>query len=99
VKAASVSAELVVIQRAVEGACVLVELGRQGGLEDEDTGALVASVLTLAACRVRDLGRAVRGSMPVDLFVASHNEAVAGSDGKDFVLNATGTNAARGSKS
>ena len=97
-KSVSVSAELTVIQRAVEGAGVLVELGRHGGLEDEDTGALVASILALTACRVRDLGRLVRGSMPVDLFVASHNEAVIGSDGKDVVLNATGRNAAKRSK-
>ena len=37
VKAVSVSAELTIIQRAVEGAALLVEIGRQGGVEDEDS--------------------------------------------------------------
>jgi hypothetical protein len=54
VKAVSVSSELATIQRAVEGAALLVEVGRQGGVEDEDNGALVAAILALAAARLRD---------------------------------------------
>ena len=75
-KAVSVSAELTVIQRAVEGAALLAEVGRQGGVEDEDNGALVSSILTLASCRLRDLGRAARGTLPVELFWAQHNAAL-----------------------
>jgi len=62
VKAVSVSSELITIQRAVEGAALLVEVGRQGGVEDEETGALASAVLAIAACRLRDLGRAARGT-------------------------------------
>ena len=87
-KTISVSAELTVIQRAVEGAALLVEVGRQGGVEGEDTGALASAVLALTACRLRDLGRAVRGSLASELFVATHNEAVAGADCEDVFLGA-----------
>ncbi len=86
-KVVSVSAELTVIQRATEGAALLVEVGRQGGMEGEDTGALASAILALTACRLRDLGRAVRGTLPADLLVAAHNEAVEGADGEDLFLS------------
>ena len=94
-KSVSVSAELATIQQAVEAAGMIVEIGRQGGVEDEDTGALCSAILALAACRLRDLGRVVRGTMPVELFLASHNAAVEGSDGEDLILHPA-TTAVRG---
>ena len=85
-KRISVSAELAVIQKAVEGAALLIEVGRQGGVGDEDVEALASAVLALTACRLRDLGRAVRGTLAPELFVAAHNEAVAGADSGDVLL-------------
>ncbi len=85
-KAVSVSSELTTIQRAVEGAALLVEMGRQGGVEGEDTGALASAILALAACRLRDLGRAGRGTLRVEDFWAPHGAAVAGSDMEDLIL-------------
>jgi len=85
-KAVSVSAELTTIQRAVEGAALLIEVGRQGGVEGEDAGALASAVLALATCRLRDLGRAGRGTLRVEDFWAAHGAAVDGSDMEDMVL-------------
>lgn len=85
-KAVSVSAELTTIQRAVEGAALLVEMGRQGGVEGEDTGALASAILALAACRLRDLGRAGRGTLRMEDFWAPHGAAVDGSDLEDLIL-------------
>jgi hypothetical protein len=76
VKTVSVSSELTTIQRAVEGAVLLVEVGRQGGVEDEDAGAFVSAILALAACRLRDLGRAARGTLDAEVLWAPHNAAV-----------------------
>lgn len=85
-KAVSVTAELTTIQRAVEGAALLVEVGRQGGVEDEDTGALVSAILALAAVRLRDLGRAGRGTLDIEAFWAPHNAAVNDSEREDLIL-------------
>lgn len=85
-KAVSVSAELTTIQRAVEGAALLVEIGRQGGVEDEDTGALVSAILALAACRLRDLGRAGRGTLSVEDFWALHGAAIDQDEVEDLIL-------------
>lgn len=85
-KAVSVSAELTAIQRAVEGAALLVEIDRQGGIESEDSRPFVAAILALAACRLRDLGRAGRGSLDVETFWAPHNAAVDDSDEEDLIL-------------
>lgn len=71
----SVSSELITIQRAVDGAALLVEVGRQGGVEDEDCAALVSAVLALASCRLRDLGRAARGTLDLNSFWAPHSAA------------------------
>jgi hypothetical protein len=90
-KAVSVSAELTTIQRAVEAAGMLVEVDRHGGVEGEDSRPLVAAILALAACRLRDLGRAARGRLPVELFMAPHNDAVDGGDDEDLVLYAPPT--------
>ncbi len=76
-KSVSVGYELQTLEHAVEGALVLVELQRVSGLEEgEDIGRSVSPVLALVACRVRDLGRVVRGSMPADQFLAPHNDAL-----------------------
>ena len=85
-KAVSVSHELTTIQRAIEGAGLLVEVARQGGVEGEDTGALVSAILALAAVRLRDLGRAGRGRLPVELFWASHNDAESTDEAEDVIL-------------
>lgn len=87
-KAVSVSAELTTIQRAVEGAALLVEIGRQGGVENEDTGALVSAILDLAAVRLRDLGRAARGTLDIESFWAAHNTAVDDGKAEDLILYA-----------
>jgi len=86
VKAVSLSYELVAIQRAVEGAAVLTDLGRHGGLEGEDTEALVSAILALAVCRLRDLGRTARGTLDVEVFRAPHNTAVEVTGEEDVVL-------------
>lgn len=86
-KAVSVSAELTTIERAVEGAGLLVEIGRQGGIEGEDSGAFVAAVLALAAVRLRDLGRATRGTLGIEVLWAPHNAAVDGGEEEDLILH------------
>lgn len=85
-KPVSVSAELTTIQRAVEGAALLVEVSRQGGVEGEDTGALVSAILALAAVRLRDLGRAARGTLDAEVVWAPHNAAVEDAGDEDVVL-------------
>lgn len=85
-KAVSVSAELLVIQRAVEAAALVVEVGRQGGVEGEDTGALASAVLALTACRLRDLGRTCRGTLAVEQFRSAHNASVDDSSEEDVIL-------------
>lgn len=85
VKAVSISAELDTIQRAVEGAGLLVEVGRHGGVEGEDTGAFVSAVLALAACRLRDLGCAARGTLDPEVLSAPHNTVV-DAEAEDAVL-------------
>jgi hypothetical protein len=86
VKVVSVSAELTTIQRAVEGAALLVEIGRQGGIENEDSGALASAILSLASVRLRDLGRAARGTLDAEVVWAPHNAAIDDADGEDAVL-------------
>lgn len=85
-KAVSVPAELTTIQRAIDGATTLLELDRQGGLEDEDNRANVAAILALASCRLRDLARAGRGSLDVETFWAPHSSADPDDDNEDLVL-------------
>lgn len=87
VKAVSVSTELDTIQRAVEGAALLVEVGRHGGVEGEDTGAFVSAILALATCRLRDLGRAARGTLDPEVLSAPHN-VLADTASEDVVLHA-----------
>ena len=46
------------------------------GVEGEDTGVFVSAVLALAACRLRDLGRAARGTLDPEVLSAPHNTVV-----------------------
>lgn len=85
-KAVSVSAELSTIQRAIEGAALLVEVDRHGGVEGEDSRPLVAAILALTSCRLRDLARAGRGTLDLETFWAPHSAAVDDSDMVDLVL-------------
>lgn len=85
-KATSVSAELTTIQRAVEGAALLIEVDRHGGVEGEDSRPLVAAILALAAVRLRDLGRAARGSLDVETLWAAHSAADPDNEDEDLVL-------------
>ena len=85
-KAVSVSAELTTIQRAVDGAALLVEVDRHGGVAGEDVRPMVAAILALASVRLRDLGKACRGSLDVATFWAPHGDAADGSDEEDLVL-------------
>lgn len=86
VRAVSVSHELTTIQRAVEGAAVLIEIGRQGGLEGDDVGGFASAILALVACRIRDLGRACRGTLDTRVFSAPHNLPVEGHEAEDVIL-------------
>lgn len=88
-KAVSLSNEIITLQRAIEGAATLAELGRQGGLEDEDTEALISAILALVSCRMRDLGRAARGTLNVELFWAPHNAAIEVPGEQDVLMRLT----------
>ncbi len=87
-RAVSVSNELAVLQRAVEGASLLVEVARHGGVEGEESAPQVAAILALVSCRLRDLGRAARGTLDAERFWAPHNAVVepTDSDQEDLVL-------------
>lgn len=84
----SVSNELTVLQRAVEGASLLVEVARQGGVEGEDSAPQIAAILALVSCRLRDLGRAARGTLDAERFWAPHNAVVEPTDSgqEDLIL-------------
>ena len=75
-KAISVSAELLVIQRAVQHVADSLDVEKIDHPVSDDAQRQVVAVLNLVAIRLRDLGRAARGRLPVELFWASHNETV-----------------------
>jgi hypothetical protein len=80
----SVGSELLTLEHAIEGVAALVEVQRHGGLEEgDDIERGVSALLALVGCRVRDLGRVVRGAMPADLFLARHNESLGAMAGHD----------------
>ncbi len=87
-RAVSVSNELATLQRAVEGANLLVEVARHGGVEDEDSAPQVVAILALISCRLRDLGRATRGTLAAEAFWAPHNAVVesGAKDQEDLIL-------------
>jgi hypothetical protein len=76
VKAISVSAELLVIQRAVQGVADILDVENVGHPVSDDAQRQAVATLNLVAVRLRDLGRAARGRMPVELFWAPHNAAL-----------------------
>ncbi len=82
-KSVSVGYELLTLEHAVEGVAALVEMLRLGDLDDRDAERGVSALLALLGCRVRDLGRVVRGAMPADLLLAPHNEAMEAMKGDD----------------
>lgn len=86
VKAVSVSAELLLLQRAVQHVADLLDIEKIDHPVSEESQRQSAAVLNLVACRLRDLGRAARGRLPVELFVAPHNEAVDDSGAEDLIL-------------
>ena len=75
-KAISVSAELLAIQRAVQHVADSLDVENVDRSVSHDAQRQVVGVLNMVAVRLRDLGRAARGRLPVELFWASHNEAV-----------------------
>ena len=80
------SSEVATIQQVVEGAAALLEMHRQGGLAGEDLTGSAVAVLALASCRLRDLGRACRGTVQAEQLWAPHNAAVEGGDDEDVIL-------------
>ncbi len=88
VKAVSLSHELATIEQAIQGAATLVDLGRHGGLEGEDTGAQTVAILALVATRLRDLGRVARRDLAVEQFWAPHGAVVEAAevDAEEVVL-------------
>lgn len=85
-KAVSVSAELLVLQRAVQHVTDRLDVEKIDDPVSDDDQRQAAAVLNLVACRLRDLGRAARGRMPVELFWAPYNAAIEGSEEEDLVL-------------
>lgn len=75
-RAVSVSAELLVIQRAVLHVADSLDVEKIDHPVSDDAQRQVVAVLNLVAVRLRDLGRAARGRLPVELFWASYNEAL-----------------------
>lgn len=75
-RAVSVSAELLVLHRAVQLVADSLDVEKIDHPVSDDAQRQVVSVLNLVAVRLRDLGRAARGRLPVELFWAPHNEAM-----------------------
>ena len=78
--AVSIAAEVDTIRGAVEGARVLLELHRQGGIGGEDAVGDAADILSLASVRLRDLSRTCRGTFAVKDLLAEHNMAIPGAE-------------------
>jgi len=85
-KAVSVSAELLVIQRAVQHVADSLNVENIDNSVSDDMQRQVVAVLNLVAVRLRDLGRSARGRMPVELFWAPHNDADPSDVQEDLVL-------------
>jgi hypothetical protein len=85
-KAVSVSAELLVLQRSVQGVADILDVQKVDNPVSDDAQRQVVALLSLVAVRLRDLGRVARGRMPVELFWAPHNQADAMEDLEDLVL-------------
>lgn len=87
-KAVSVSAELLILQRAVQGVADSLDVENFDSPVSDDHQRQVVAMLNLIATRLRDLGRAARGSLPVEKFWAPHNAVVEdiGEDVEDVIL-------------
>ena len=87
-KAVSVCAELLVIQRAVQGVADSLDVETFDAPVSDARQRQVVATLNLIACRLRDLERAARGSIPVERFWAPHNAAGEGTgeDVEDVIL-------------
>lgn len=85
-KAVSVSAELLALERAVQLVADRCDVTTIDDPLTDDAQRQVVAVLTLVAVRLRDLGRAARGRLPVELFWAPHNDADPSSDQEDVIL-------------
>jgi hypothetical protein len=85
-KAVSVSAELLVIQRTVQGVADILDVENVDHPVSDDAQRQVVAMLNLVAVRLRDLGRTARGRLPVELFWAGHNDADPSEEQEDLVL-------------
>jgi len=88
VKAVSVSAELLVLQRAVQGVADRLDVETNDSPVSDEHQRQANAILNLVACRIRDLGRAARGRLPVELFWAPYNAAIDTKDAneEDLIL-------------
>jgi hypothetical protein len=86
VKAVSVSAELLNLERAVQGVADRLDVTTIDTPVTEEHQRQATAVLNLIACRLRDLGRAARGRFAADLFWTHFNSADEDADGEDFVI-------------
>lgn len=85
-RAVSVSAELLVIERAVQSVADRLDVSTLDHPVDDDVRRRAAAVLMLAALRLRDLGRAARGRFPVELLWSPHSGTDPSDDQEDLIL-------------
>ena len=97
-KSISVSAELLVIQRAVQGVADFLDIENFDHPLSDDAKRQAAATLNLVAVRLRDLGRAARGRMPVELFWARHNDAEPSDEQEDLILYEPAPTGSKGKK-
>jgi hypothetical protein len=97
-KPVSVSAELLVIQRAVEGVADFLDVANVDNPVSDDAQRQVVATLNLVAVRLRDLGRTARGRMPVEFFWAGHNDADPSEEQEDLILYEPAPTGSKGKK-
>lgn len=82
--------ELATLEAALEGARILTDATRHGGLQTEhdDRVALPAAsaITSLVTLRMRDLCRVLRGEKDVSDILAPHNRTDSGDPGDDDLL-------------
>ena len=87
--------ELATLEAALEGARILTDATRHGGLQTEhdDRAALPAAsaITSLVTLRMRDLCRVLRGEKDADDFSAPHNQTDGGDPGDGDVILPTKT--------
>jgi hypothetical protein len=86
----SLSLELDEQVAAIDGARMLADALRNDGLVGADdvkqTAAAISGMLSLLGTRIRDLGRALRGSVPAEAFWARHNASISAEAEVDDVI-------------